>query len=121
MNGYNDLWNYLSKKAGSTESMSREQFESIGAGIIGGGAAEWAATVRPHIMAMVQLCDADGDGQISPPEFARWLQAIGGDADAMDAFHQIDVDGDGYLSIDELCAAVRAYAEGKLDAPLLGV
>lgn len=121
MTGYGDIWNHFAAKAGSTSTVSREQFERVGADIIAGGAAEWAAVVRPHITAMVQLCDTDGDGQINQAEFTKWLKAVGVEADAADTFRQIDADGDGYLSIDELCSAVHAYAEGKLDVSLLGV
>ncbi|MGW6424101.1 EF-hand domain-containing protein [Nocardia sp. NPDC055053] len=121
MNGYNDLWNYLADKAGGTRSISRDQFERVGADIVAGGAAQWAAVVRPHITAMVQLCDTDGDGQITRAEFAKWLHAVGADTDAADTFNQIDADGDGYLSIDELSAAVEAYSEGRLNASLLGI
>ncbi|MDV5145430.1 EF-hand domain-containing protein [Streptomyces sp. SBC-4] len=117
---YVGLWNHIAEKAGSTRGVSREQFEEIGEDIIGQGAAGWAAVVRPHIAAVAQLCDTDGDGQISQAEFAKWLRAVGSESDPADAFKQIDTDNDGYLSLDELNAAVQAYAEGKLNVSLLG-
>lgn len=87
MAGYEGLWQFTSTKAGGKNALTREQFEQIGADIMNGGGDGWAAAVRPHITAMVQLCDTNGDG---------------------------------HLSVDELCTAVRAYDEGTLDVALLG-
>ncbi|MER5929895.1 EF-hand domain-containing protein [Streptomyces sp. NPDC002054] len=116
---YMGLWNYIAEKAGSTQGVSREQFEQIGEDVIGRGATGWASVVRPHIAAVAQLCDTDGDGKISQEEFAKWLKAVGSTHDSADAFRQIDTNNHGHLSMDELNAAVEAYGEGRLKVSLL--
>ncbi|GAA4231286.1 calcium binding protein CalD [Actinomadura meridiana] len=120
ISGYDGIWSYISEKAGSVDAVTRAQFERIGDDVIGEGDTGWAAVVRPHITAMAELCDTDGDGRVSQPEFARWLQAIGVKADTTETFRKIDLDGDGHLSVEELSAAIKAYVEGELDTPLLG-
>jgi len=40
--------------------------------------------------------------------------------DLAEAFRQIDADGDGRLSVDELVQAIRAHHLGDIDMPLLG-
>lgn len=120
MTTYIDLWNYIADKSGSTEEVTRERFAEVGEEIIGRDATTgWAAVVRPHIAAMAQLCDADDDGRIDQGEFAKWLRAVGAEGAPVDAFRQIDSDNDGYLTIDELCTAVAAHSEGRLEVSLL--
>ncbi|MFB7032399.1 EF-hand domain-containing protein, partial [Streptomyces sp. NPDC056295] len=71
--------------------------------------------------AIVELVDVDGDGQVNPAEFKSWLDAIGVEGiDSAEVFAQIDANGDGQLSVEELVQAVRAYHLGDLDVPLLG-
>ncbi|MFD6811708.1 EF-hand domain-containing protein [Streptomyces anthocyanicus] len=42
------------------------------------------------------------------------------DVEPAQAFRQIDADGDGQLSVEELVQAVRAFHLGEIDVPLLG-
>ncbi|MER5618929.1 EF-hand domain-containing protein [Streptomyces sp. NPDC002215] len=65
--------------------------------------------------------DVDGDGQVNPAEFKSWIDAIGvQDVNRQETFAQIDTDGGGQLSIEELVQAVRSYHLGDIDVPLLG-
>jgi hypothetical protein len=50
-----------------------------------------------------------------------WFAAIGLEGEVADrAFRDLDTDGSGKLSVDELVDAVRDYHLGRNDIPLLG-
>ncbi|AHH95179.1 hypothetical protein GCM10010174_55560 [Kutzneria viridogrisea] len=118
------MYDYLADKAGvgAAGSMSVDQFqEVVQAQLFAEGDAGFSRVVRPTISAIVGLCDVDGDGQINPEEFHKWLEAVGVDrSSAVESFRAIDTNGDGQLSVDELVQAVRDYHFGTLDVPLLG-
>ncbi|WP_406447112.1 EF-hand domain-containing protein [Streptomyces sp. NBC_00876] len=124
MSRYEDIWNYLTAKAGGVHVVTREQFEVIGAAHANGEGAPWFSMLRRYMTAMVQLCDTDGDGKVQPPEFSKWVEAVnfgfGARIDTSVAFKSVDTNGDGSVSVDELCAAQKAYDEGTLDVSLLG-
>ncbi|EGG47162.1 MULTISPECIES: EF-hand domain-containing protein [Streptomyces] len=124
LHAYPQMFDYLVARAdlAAGSSMTKEQFVGVAEReMLRHGAAGFGKVLRPSIRAMVDLCDIDGDGQVNPAEFRRWLEAISGDIDAARAFEAIDANGDGQLSVDELVTAVGLYHEGKQDAPLLGV
>lgn len=124
MDAYLGMWDYLAEKAGvgSDGALSLDQFKSVVHGeVLEAGNAGFANVVRPTIQAIVSLLDKNGDNQISPTEFNGWMSAIGVDpSQGEDAFHQIDTNGNGYLSVDELVNAVRDFHAGTLDVALLG-
>jgi Ca2+-binding EF-hand superfamily protein len=124
IDAYLAMWNYLSTKAnvGPQGSLSAKQFEQVAQlEIIEPGNLGFSRVLRPTVSATIDLCDTDGDGQINPKEFKRWIDAIGVDQSQADAaFRQIDVNGNGQLSIEELMQAVREYYAGTFDIPLLG-
>lgn len=107
----------------ASQALPVEQFVEVATTqMLNEGAAGFSNMLRPSIRAMVDLCDTDGDGQVNPQEFRKWLGAIGNDRiDAEEAFRKVDADGNGQLSVEELVAAVGKYHAGELDAPLLGV
>ncbi|KIH98264.1 signal transduction protein [Streptomonospora alba] len=117
---YTQMWDFLASKAGRS-SLNSDEFAAVAeAEIISQGDAGFSRVLRPTIRAIVDLLDTDGDGRISPDEFKRWLDAVGVAADPGDIFGRIDTNGNGYLSVDELMAAVRDYHLGRSDVPLLG-
>ncbi|AMW08813.1 signal transduction protein [Streptomyces qaidamensis] len=125
LHAYPHMWDYMMQRAGrdAGQDLSVEQFVEIAdAQMLSQGAVGFSNMLRPSIRAMVDLCDVDGDGQVDPQEFRKWLAAIGNDRiDADEVFRQVDADGNGQLSVEELVAAVGKYHAGELDAPLLGV
>ncbi|WP_238412155.1 EF-hand domain-containing protein [Saccharothrix deserti] len=124
IDAYISMFEFLATKAGvgANGSMTEDQFLSVvEAQVFAEGDAGFNRVIRPTVAAMVGLCDIDGDGEVSPSEFRKWLEAIGVDASsAVEAFRTIDTSGNGTLTVDELVAAVRAYHFGTLDVPLLG-
>ncbi|CAL9486780.1 Calerythrin [Actinosynnema sp. ALI-1.44] len=115
---------YLAQRAGvgSNGSLDRNQFlQVIETEVFQGGDAGFGRVVRPMIQAILNLCDTDGDGEVTKAEFRRWMEAVGVQgAQADKAFGQIDTNGNGSLTVDELVSAVKEYHFGTLDAELLG-
>lgn len=58
------------------------------------------------------LADADGGGTIDKSEFGALLAASGEDKDMMELFHEMDKDGDGELTSEE----IKALQERKRQA-----
>ncbi|WNV82871.1 EF-hand domain-containing protein [Umezawaea sp. Da 62-37] len=124
LESFTGTYEYLAEKAGVGRdgALDRKQFtEVIEAEVFKGGDAGFGRVVRPMIQAILNVCDTDGDGEVNPAEFAKWLKAAGVDRSKADeSFRTIDTDGSGALTVDELVAAVKAYHFGTLDVPLLG-
>jgi Ca2+-binding EF-hand superfamily protein len=119
-----DLFDYHAAEAGVPPqgSVNEEQFIDINERLMfSEGESNFNRVLRPVMEALVGLCDNNADGMIDQQEFVQWLAGVGvGQPEAIEAFRQIDTNGDGALSTDELLAAVRAFHYGKLDVPLLG-
>jgi hypothetical protein len=120
---YLGMWEYLAGQAGvgSDGALSLDQFKDVAAKqVLDRGQVGFDQVLRPTISAIADLCDTDGDGQVSPAEFQRWIRAIGSDESTADvAFRQIDADNDGQLSVEELIQAVHRYHSGELEFSLL--
>jgi Ca2+-binding EF-hand superfamily protein len=117
------MWLFTAESKGIPEdgSISPEQFKQMSTELmLDRGDTGFAQLLRPCIRAVADICDEDGDGQIDPDEFARWIRAIGVENDPQELFRRLDKNGDGLLSTEELVAAVRDYHSGDLDVPLLG-
>ncbi|WP_370942338.1 EF-hand domain-containing protein [Amycolatopsis sp. cg5] len=118
------MFDFLAEKAkvGPKGTMNQKQFiKVVEEQLFQEGDAGFSRVLRPTISAIVGLCDADGDGMVSPGEFRTWMTAIGVEPAAItQTFAAIDKDGDGQLSVEELVQAVRDYHFGALDVPLLG-
>ncbi|AMW08811.1 signal transduction protein [Streptomyces qaidamensis] len=120
---YLGMWEYVAGQAGVgvDGALGFEEFRNVAAEqVLDRGQAGFDQVLRPTISAIADLCDTDGDGQVSPQEFQRWIGAIGSDeSTAGTAFKLIDTDGDGQLSIEELIEAVHRYHSGELEFSLL--
>ncbi|WP_206780526.1 EF-hand domain-containing protein [Streptomyces sp. CB00455] len=66
-------------------------------------------TYRPHMEAVVDLADADGDGVLSRSEFIRLGAPAVSEEQSHRSFDQVDTDGDGSLTAQELVAAARDF------------
>ncbi|MGW5055177.1 EF-hand domain-containing protein [Actinokineospora sp. NPDC004072] len=124
LSAYREMWDKLVDRADVSRdgAVSFDEFQNVGEQeLIQGGNAGFDRSLRPTIEAIANICDTDGDGRISPPEFKRWMKAMNVDEQAADtAFKKIDTDRDGALTVEEIVAALRDYHQGKNDIPLLG-
>ncbi|MEU3609769.1 EF-hand domain-containing protein [Streptomyces sp. NPDC035033] len=121
--GFTAMFAQLASKAGvgAQGPIDRPQFLQAAGEIVEGGAATFNPVFAPVAKGIVALADKDNDGVIDEAEFATWLKAIGvSEKEGRAAFQQIDTDGSGTLSEDELLAAVRKFHTGDLDVELLG-
>ncbi|GAA3863960.1 EF-hand domain-containing protein [Streptomyces sedi] len=116
------LFDYLSTQSGDKPTISRDEFlRSAGDLVYTQGEAAFNRALGPVVSGLVGLADQNADGLINGDEFASWLTALGLDASsAKEAFQQVDTDGNGQLTEEELLAAVRQYHFGQLDVELLG-
>jgi Ca2+-binding EF-hand superfamily protein len=120
---FNDLYDYQANQAGVGPNgrIPLEQFLAVNERVMQQGDTGFDRMLRPVVKSLIGLCDDNHDGSINQSEYAKWLKAIGVDGStAKSTFAQIDLDGDGELSEDELLAAVREFHMGNLDVPLLG-
>ncbi|MGY1438934.1 EF-hand domain-containing protein [Streptomyces reniochalinae] len=121
---FDGLFDYLAREAGvgATGAVTREQFLQVtGDLIFRAGEASFNRVLGPVVKGIIGICDKDADGQINAEEFQAWLAGVGVNrAEAKEAFQQVDTNGDGQLSLEELLAAVREYHFGRLDVELLG-
>lgn len=124
MSAYLGMWDKLAKLAGvgAQGAVGMEEYMRVcEQEIVEGGDAGFDRNVRPTIEAMVNICDTDGDGEVNPAEFTRWLRCMGVDeGQAESAFRQIDSNGSGHLSVEELVDAVKAFHQGRSDVSILG-
>ncbi|SOD63388.1 Ca2+-binding protein, EF-hand superfamily [Streptomyces zhaozhouensis] len=116
------LFDYLSAQSGGNPTVSRDEFlRSAGDLVYTQGEAAFNRALGPVVSGLVGLADKNNDRLINGDEFAAWLTALGLDAtSAKEAFQQVDTDGNGQLTEEELLAAVRQYHFGQLDVELLG-
>lgn len=121
MDAYLGMFDQMARAVGAQEIAEDQFVDYVEQQMFGQGDAGFNRVLRPTITAIVNICDTDGDGEVSPSEFKRWLKAVGvPDHQAQSAFRQLDKDGSGNLSVEELIEAVRDFHAGKLDVGLLG-
>lgn len=124
LNAFQGLYEHLAQRAGvpAGSGISREQFlNATGDMLFKEGEAGFNRALSPIVKALIRLCDDNHDGEIDDREFRAWLTAVGVPASqAGDMFRQVDADGNGRLSEEELLRVVRDFHFGRLDVELLG-
>ncbi|MDN3358704.1 EF-hand domain-containing protein [Actinomadura sp. DC4] len=101
--------------------ISQEEYVRAFADGVMGDADVFDQVFRTLLADVVRLADVDGNGRLDQEEYTRlmgsWYNA--GEADAAAAFHLLDVDGDGFLTLAELVrTASGAFVD---DTPLMAV
>ncbi|MCW5249610.1 EF-hand domain-containing protein [Streptomyces sp. SHP 1-2] len=121
---FQSMFEALADRAGVSPQgpLNRDQFHAAAGELFQGGEAAFNTVLGPVAKGIIGLCDRNDDGVIDASEFAGWLRAVAGldEAAAAEAFRQIDADGNGTLSEDELLAAIREFHFGRLEFELLG-
>lgn len=124
VNAFQGLFEGLAERVGVSVggSISQDQFLATTKEMLfEEGEASFNRALGPVVNALISVCDADGDGKIDGTEFEAWLTAVGvPDTQAGPMFKQVDTNGDGRLSEDELLRVMREFHVGSLDVELLG-
>ncbi|MEV0647389.1 EF-hand domain-containing protein [Phytomonospora sp. NPDC050363] len=101
-------WDLIAQQIGTPERIRADQWVSAARQIA--RTPEFARVITELIDATHDLCDADGDGEISLEEFRAAHRASGAsDADAAKAFKRMDTNGDGRISRSETAKAAHEY------------
>ncbi|UNO43369.1 EF-hand domain-containing protein [Streptomyces sp. MST-110588] len=122
-NSYLAVYEYIVRKADATSGvLRREEFVAASkAAITDRGGAGFGEVLAPYAHACANLCDADGDGEISQDEYSKWLTVIGVPKEATaESYQAIDTDKDGKVSVEEFMAAIRSYVLGQSNIGMLG-
>jgi Ca2+-binding EF-hand superfamily protein len=71
---------------------------------------EYDRVGKPFSVVVARTLDVNGDGQISPQEYAQWISRWGiDDKLALECFAQLDVNADGHLSVDDFVTLVAQF------------
>jgi Ca2+-binding EF-hand superfamily protein len=75
---------------------------------------EYDRVGKPISAAVARALDTDGDGQISPQEYAQWISRWGVDEmAARECFARLDLNGDGQLSQEEFVTLVAQFFQSS--------
>ncbi|SEG85307.1 EF-hand domain pair [Nonomuraea solani] len=111
VDGFDGIWSTLSKELerdGDTGIVRPDFRRAMTAAFVTG--EHYEPVFRPATVAVAELCDGDGDGEIGPGEFRTMLCAFGVAYDDVDeAFDRLDRAGKGALSVAELVSAAADF------------
>ena len=65
--------------------------------------------IRPWAEAVIAVADVDDDGRVDIAEWERMLQAMGASRMARRRAEEMDTDGDGFVSLDEVLEVARRF------------
>lgn len=110
----NALWQVLRQDLGLTgdEKVGREQYVARYAGAAHSAVRQ---STKPLTDLLFELFDADGDGRVSPSEFAPFLRAWSVPEEHIQAtFQQLDAAGAGHLSREQLAEYLGGFILGNV-------
>ena len=118
--GYVNLWFRLQEQTDTTQAMAvtLDDFLRAAVQLVAVGDV-YARQIEPLANALLDVFDADQDGQLNAEEWANWFMALGvtrGDTAA--TFRRIDHNRDGHITRAEVLGAIEEFYHGNNpDAP----
>ncbi|WP_283134429.1 EF-hand domain-containing protein [Rhizohabitans arisaemae] len=107
------LWAHLASVADADADgrITEQEYKSAFAAGLLVTSESFDAGYRPFLTAIMALVDEDGDGRITEDQQVRWTGALMdlAEADAKEVFRRLDVDGDGFITTEDLLEAIREY------------
>lgn len=114
-NGFEVFWNALLQDLDldGDRRISPDEYRTGMVGAFADTDGGFERGLRPVVLAIIAIADTNDSGVLDRDEFERLEQAIGNPrADAAAAFAQLDRDGSGTLTQDELVEAAREFHTG---------
>jgi hypothetical protein len=105
------VWNNVQQLVGSPGSQRVARGEYLaGYDRLLSAKGNFLAAVGSWSDSLIELSDRDGDGRLSQQEYVANLRSFNVDeAAANEAFRRLDLDGDGYLTHDEISRSVEEF------------
>ena len=109
--GHMAIWNNVQQLGGApgSQRVTREEFVN-GYDRLLSNKDTFLATIGNFADVFLELSDQDRDGRLSQQEYVANLRGFNADeAAATEAFRKVDLDGDGYLSLDQITRYVEEF------------
>lgn len=107
------LWEHLSTVADTDRDgrISPAEYKAAFAAGLLETPESFDAGYWPFLGVIMEIADVDGDGKLVADEHVRWTGSLMNlpEPDAREAFRWLDGDADGFITTDDLLAAIREY------------